>query len=62
MGGVSIRQSHLTWEGVGFKESELPGLGSVQAEAGLSVRVTSERGSEGGRCQVASFLGYVGFV
>lgn len=49
MGGVSVRRSHRTGEGVGSKDSELPVPGSVQAEAGLSVRVTLERGSDGGR-------------
>lgn len=49
MGGVGTRQSQLPREGVGCKESELPVPGSVQAEAGLPVRVTSARGSDGGR-------------
>lgn len=57
MGGVGVRQSHLTGEGVGSRESELPVPGSVQAEAGLSVRVTLGRGSDGGRWSRGLFLG-----
>lgn len=57
MGGVSVRRSHLTGERVGSKKSELPVPGSVQAEAGLSVRVALERGSDGGRWSRGLFLG-----